>query len=39
MGDIYQYFVEGENEKRLIEVLKTDMGMIQPGKVQIVNVV
>ena len=39
MRDIYQYFVEGDDEKRLIEVLKTDMRLIQPGKIQVVNVV
>ena len=39
MKDVYQYFVEGDDEKRLIEVLKTDMRLIQPGKVQVVNVV
>lgn len=39
MKDIYQYFVEGDDEKRLIEVLKTDMQLIQPGKIQVVNVV
>ncbi|MDY5779671.1 MAG: hypothetical protein SPK04_06990 [Succinivibrionaceae bacterium] len=39
MKDIYQYFVEGEDEKHLIEVLKTDMKLIMPGKVQIFNVV
>ena len=35
----FQYFVEGDDEKRLIEVLKTDMRLIIPGKVQILNVV
>ena len=39
MKDVYQYFVEGDDEKRLIEVLKTDMRLIQPGKIQVVNVV
>lgn len=39
MKDIYQYFVEGDDEKKLIEVLKTDMRLIQPGKIQVVNVV
>ncbi len=39
MKEIYQYFVEGDDEKRLIEVLKTDMQLIQPGKIQVVNVV
>lgn len=35
---ILQYYVEGEDEK-MIEVLKTDMRLIMPGKVQILNVV
>ncbi len=38
MKAIYQYFVEGEDEKRLIEILKTDLQVIWPGKVQVVNV-
>ena len=29
---IFQYYVEGDDEKRLIEVLKTDMRLIIPGK-------
>jgi len=37
--EIFQYFVEGEDEKRLIQVLKTDMQLIQPGKIQVLNVV
>lgn len=36
---IFQYYVEGDDEKRLIEVLKTDMRLIIPDKVQILNVV
>ncbi len=39
MKEIYQYFVEGEDEKRLIEVLKTDMQLIKPGKIQVLNVI
>ena len=39
MKDIYQYFVEGEDEKHLIEVLKTEIKLIMPGKVQIFYVV
>lgn len=39
MKDLYQYFVEGEDERRLLEVLKTDMRLIQPGKIQVLNVV
>lgn len=34
-----QYFVEGEDEETLINVLKTDMRMIRAGKVQKFNVV
>lgn len=34
-----QYFVEGEDERELINVLKTDLRAIRPGKVQILNVV
>ena len=35
----YQYFVEGEDEKRLINTLKTEMKVIRPGKVQVFNCV
>lgn len=34
-----QYYVEGEDEERLIHVLKSDLGVIRPGKVQKLNVV
>lgn len=34
-----QYYVEGDDEKKLIDVLKTDLGVIKPGKVQKLNVV
>jgi len=34
----YQYYVEGADEEKIISVLKTDMGLIIPGKVQRVNV-
>lgn len=33
------YFVEGEDEKRLLEVLKTDMRLILPGKISVFNVI
>lgn len=36
---IYRYFVEGESEQVLINTLKTDLGLIVPGKVEILNVV
>ena len=34
-----QYYVEGEDEVKLINTLKTDLRVIQPGKVQKLNVV
>ncbi|MGN0538357.1 MAG: hypothetical protein ACI4KI_00705 [Candidatus Fimenecus sp.] len=33
------YYVEGEDECKLIEVLKSQLGVIKPGKVQKINVV
>lgn len=39
MKELYQYFVEGADEKHLIEALKTNMRLIKPGKIQILNVV
>lgn len=35
----YHYFVEGNNEEKMVKILKTDMQLIMPGKVQIFNVV
>lgn len=37
-GSLIQYYVEGECEKRLIEVLKTEMQLVYPGKVSVFNV-
>ena len=34
-----QYYVEGQDEEKLINVLKTQLGVIKPGKVQKLNVV
>lgn len=34
-----QYYVEGADEEKLLSVLKTEMGMIVPGKIQVFNVV
>ena len=34
----YQYFVEGEDEKKLVDVLKSDMKLIEAGKSQVFNV-
>ena len=33
-----QYYVEGEDEEKLLNVLKTRLGVIKPGKVQRLNV-
>lgn len=35
---ILQYYVEGEDEKKLVDTLKTDMQLIYPGKVNVFNV-
>lgn len=35
----YHYFVEGEDEEKLLKVLKTDLQLIAPGKVQRFNVI
>lgn len=37
-GSLVQYFVEGECEKKFIEVLKTEMQLVYPGKVSVFNV-
>lgn len=34
-----QYYVEGEDEERLIQTLKYDLGIIRSGKVQKLNVI
>ena len=34
-----QYYVEGEDEQKLVNTLKTKLGVIKPGKVQKLNVV
>lgn len=34
-----QYYVEGDDEKKLLNVLKTQLELIRPGKVQKLNVV
>lgn len=39
MGKYYCYFVEGHDEEKLIDTLKTDLQYIVPGKVQVFNVV
>lgn len=37
--EIYHYYVEGEDEKKLLEVLKRDFGCIESGKVDKLNAV
>ncbi len=32
------YYVEGDDEKKLLDVLKTDLRLIKPGKIQKLNV-
>lgn len=36
---VWVYLVEGEDEKKLVRTLITDMGLILPGKVRVLNVV
>lgn len=38
-GMYYHYYVEGEDEVKLVNTLKTDLQLIVPGKVQKFNVV
>ena len=35
----YHYFVEGEDEEKVLEVLKSQMRLIVPGKIERFNVV
>lgn len=35
----YHYFVEGEDEEKIVKTLKTDLQMIAPGKIQRFNVI
>ena len=37
--EIYQFYVEGEDEKKVIETLKKDMNSIVSGKVEVLNVI
>lgn len=39
MGKYYHYFVEGQNEEKIVQILKTDLQFIVPGKVQVFNVI
>lgn len=35
----FQYYVEGEDEKKLLSTLKTELGVIVPGKIEVFNIV
>ena len=35
----YHYFVEGEDDRKVVNTLKTDLQWINPGKVQVFNVI
>lgn len=37
--EIYHYYVEGDDEKRLLDVLKREVGCIKSGKVEKFNVI
>ena len=39
MGSYIQYYVEGEDEEKLLSVLKTDLQAIIPGKIGKFNAV
>ena len=38
-GEYYHYFVEGEDDRKVVNTLKTDLQWIKPGKVQVFNVI
>ena len=38
MGKNYQYYVEGEDEEKIVKVLKTELRLIEPGKIEKFNV-
>ena len=38
-NEIIQYYVEGEDERALVDVLKNELRVIKPGKVHVFNVV
>lgn len=38
-NEIYQFYVQGEDEKKVIETLKKDMNSIVSGKVDVLNVI
>lgn len=39
MGKNYQYYVEGEDEEKIVKVPKTELRLIEPGKIEKFNVV
>lgn len=37
-NNIYRYYVEGEGDREIVNVLKSELECIQPGKVEVFNV-
>ena len=33
-----QYYVEGQDDKKVVDTLKSEMGLVKPGKVDVLNV-
>lgn len=38
-SEVYHYYVEGHDEKKIVDILKREMGCIKSGRVDIFNVV
>lgn len=38
MQGYYYYFVEGDTERRMLEILKTEFQCVRPGKIHVFNV-
>jgi hypothetical protein len=38
-NELFQFYVEGEDEKKIIETLKKDMNLIKSGKIEVLNVI
>ena len=36
---VVRYFVEGQDDRKVVDTLKSKMGLIRPGKVEVLNVV
>lgn len=38
-NQVFQYYVEGEDEEKLVSTLKSEMRVIYPGKIQVFNLI